>query len=87
MAPMLEVTQGMGTMTLAEWSQVDAASHYSLIIKQQGSSSTPQELIVYGERMIFTDLSPNTIYCLTVSAMNLDTSGPESEPVCVQTGQ
>ncbi|TMS09781.1 Fibronectin type III domain-containing protein 7 [Larimichthys crocea] len=86
-APMLEVTQGMGTMTLAEWSQVDAASHYSLIIKQQGSSSTPQELIVYGERMIFTDLSPNTIYCLTVSAMNLDTSGPESEPVCVQTGQ
>lgn len=85
---MLDVTQMTPTFIVAEWSQVDAASYYSLVIRKQGSSSEPQELTVYGESIILTDeLSPSSTYCLSVSARNSATGGPESEPVCVQTGQ
>uniref|UniRef100_A0A3B4UWS1 Fibronectin type-III domain-containing protein n=1 Tax=Seriola dumerili TaxID=41447 RepID=A0A3B4UWS1_SERDU len=83
-APMLDVTQAMSTVIFVEWSQVDAASHYSLVIKKQDRSSKPQELTVYGENIILTDMSPNSTYCFSVSASNAAASGPESEPVCVQ---
>ncbi|XP_067460816.1 mucin-4-like [Thunnus thynnus] len=86
-APVLDVTQAMSTVIFVEWSQVDTASHYSLIIRPQGSSHEPQELTVFGESIILTDLSPSSTYCFSVSARNATTRGPESEPVCVQTGQ
>nr|XP_046264816.1 mucin-4-like [Scatophagus argus] len=84
-APELDVTQAMSTVIFAEWSQVEAASHYSLVIRKQGSSIETQELMVYGESIILTELSPNSTYCLSVLARNSASSGPESEPVCVQT--
>lgn len=79
----------MSSVIFLEWSQVDAASHYSLVIRKQVTSesrSEPQELTVYGESVILDDLSPNSTYCLSVSARTSATIGPESEPVCVQTG-
>lgn len=76
----------MSTVIFVEWSQVEAASHYNLVIKKQDRSSNPQELTVYGESIIVTDLSPSSAYCFSVSASNEAASGPESEPVCVQTG-
>ncbi|KAM7379233.1 hypothetical protein PAMP_004798 [Pampus punctatissimus] len=85
-APMLDVTQMMSTVFI-HWSQVDTASHYILVIRPQGTSQESQELVVYGESIILTDLSPTSTYCFFVSARNVATSGPESEPVCVQTGQ
>lgn len=86
-APVLDVTQAMAAVIVAEWSAVDTASHYSLVITQQGGPGEPQELTVYGESIIVTDLSPNSTYCFSVSAKSPTTSGPESEPVCLQTGQ
>lgn len=86
-APVLDVTQGMSTVIFVEWSQVDAASHYSLLIRRQDSSSELQEMIVYGESIIVTELSPNSTYCFSVVARNSASSGPESEAVCVQTGE
>ncbi|XP_071348392.1 LOW QUALITY PROTEIN: pneumococcal serine-rich repeat protein-like [Trachinotus anak] len=85
-APVLDVTQAMSTVIFVEWSQVEATSYYTLLIKKQDRSSNPQELTVYGENIILTDLSPNSNYCFSVSASNSAASGPESEPVCVQTG-
>lgn len=88
--PELSVTQATSTVIFLEWSQVDAASHYSLVIRKQDNSeagSEPQELTVYGENVILDDLSPKSTYCLSVSARNSATSGPESEPVCVQTAE
>ncbi|XP_044075214.1 uncharacterized protein LOC122886733 [Siniperca chuatsi] len=84
-APVLDVKQPTPTVVFVEWSRVDAASHYSLVIRKQGSSSEPQELSVYGESIFLTDLSPDSTYCFSVSARTA--SGPQSEPVCVQTGQ
>ena len=84
---MLHLTQAMSTVIFVEWSQVDAASHYSVVIRLQGSSNKSQELTVYGESVILTDLSPSSTYCFSVLARNAATSGPESEPLCVQTGE
>ncbi|XP_029309572.1 fibronectin type III domain-containing protein 7-like isoform X2 [Cottoperca gobio] len=86
-APVLDVKQAMPTVISLEWSQIDAASHYSLFIRKQDSSSESQEITVYGESIILTDLSPNSTYCFSVSAEYVATRGPESEPVCVQTEQ
>ncbi|XP_065810044.1 receptor-type tyrosine-protein phosphatase beta-like [Labrus bergylta] len=86
-APLMEVKQVTSTAYFIEWSEVQAASYYSLLIRKQGSSSGPQELTVYGERIFVDDLSPNSAYCFTLSAQNSATSGPESEPACVHTGQ
>lgn len=77
----------MSTVIFIEWSQMEAASHYSLLVKKQGSTGENQELTVYGESMILTDLSPDSTYCFTVTAVYTGDSGAESEPVCVQTGQ
>ncbi|XP_047445276.1 mucin-4-like [Mugil cephalus] len=87
-APVLDVTQAMSTVIFIEWSQAEAASHYSLLVKKQGSTGERQELTVYGESIILTDLSPDSNYCFTVTAIYAQAdSGAESEPVCVQTGQ
>ncbi|XP_069013286.1 fibronectin type III domain-containing protein 7-like [Embiotoca jacksoni] len=85
--PVLDVKQPMSTVVFIEWSQVEGASHYNLAIRKQGSSSEDQELTVYGESIIVTDLSPNSTYCFAASAVYSADSGPESEPVCVPTGQ
>lgn len=80
----------MSSVIFLEWSQVDAASHYSLVIRKQVTPegrSEPQELTVYGESVILDDLSPNSTYCLSVTARTSAARGPESEPVCVQIGQ
>lgn len=87
--PELSVTQ-MSSVIFLEWSQVDAASHYNLVIRKQVTSeskSEPQEMTVYGESVILDDLSPKSTYCLSVAARTSAASGPESEPVCVQIGQ
>ncbi|KAM3604918.1 uncharacterized protein V6R79_017981 [Siganus canaliculatus] len=83
-APVLDVTQPTQTVVFAEWSQVDGASHYSLIITKQGSVS--EDLTVYGNSIIVDDLIQDSAYCLYVQAWSSDSSGPQSEPVCVQTG-
>nr|XP_019957336.1 PREDICTED: fibronectin-like [Paralichthys olivaceus] len=85
-APVLHVTQIAPTVVLVEWETVDDTSQYSLVRRKQDSSSPPEELIVYGGMILVTELSPNSNYCFTVSASSSVTSGPESEPVCVQTG-
>lgn len=85
-APVLRVTSTSATVIFIEWSQVDAASHYTLVIRKQGSSRK-RELTVEAESIILNDLSPNCTYCFSVSARNSHTSGPESEPVCAQTEQ
>lgn len=74
-------------MVLVEWTPVEAASRYSLVLKQQGGAGSSQELTVYGERMILTDLTPGSTYCVSVTAWDHNSSGPQSEPVCVQTGR
>jgi len=86
-APLLDVKQAMPTVIFLEWSPVEDATYYNLLIRKQGGFGDTQELMVYGESIIVTDLSPNSTYCLTVLAFYTAASGPESEPVCVQTGQ
>ncbi|KAM9349923.1 fibronectin [Symphorus nematophorus] len=86
-APVLTVTQPMSTVIFLEWSEVSGASSYNLVKSKQGSSSECEELTVYGESTILTDLSKSSTYCFTVEARNSTTSGPQSEPVCVQTGK
>ncbi len=85
--PVLNVTNATPTVFLIEWSEVEAASHYYLFIRKQGDTSESQEMMVYSDNIILTDLSPNSTYCFSVAARNSASSGPESEPVCVQTGQ
>lgn len=89
-SPALEVTQAVSTVAFLQWSEVKAASHYNLIVTEQGHprvDSQPQELTVYGEEVILDDLKPNSIYCVTVSAQTSSASGPQSHPVCILTGQ
>lgn len=86
-APVLDITHAMASLIFAEWSEVDGASEYSLLIRKQGSSDAAEELTVLGESVVVTDLSPSSTYCLSVMARNSASTGPESEPVCVQTGQ
>ncbi|XP_021178304.2 fibronectin type III domain-containing protein 7 [Fundulus heteroclitus] len=87
-APLLDVTHALPTIVFLQWSPVEDASFYSLLVRKQGSSDDSQELTVYGESVILSDLSPDSAYCFSVSASNAaDVSGPESEPVCVQTGR
>ncbi|XP_041848242.1 uncharacterized protein LOC121644412 [Melanotaenia boesemani] len=86
-APILDVTQTTPTVFFLQWSPVEDASYYKMVIRKQGSSIKNQELTVYGESIIVSDLSPNSTYCLSVLAIYTAAMGPESEPVCVQTGQ
>ncbi|MED6260228.1 hypothetical protein ATANTOWER_008551, partial [Ataeniobius toweri] len=86
-APLLDVTQAFPTIVFLQWSPVKNASFYRLLIRKQGSSDDNQALTVYGERIILSDLSPNSAYCFSILAVKADVIGPESEPVCVQTGQ
>lgn len=75
---------------MAEWPQEDVANDtaYKLVISQQrANSEPPQELIVLGQSYILTDLSPNSTYCLTVSAWSETNVGPASDAVCLETGQ
>lgn len=85
---MLDLKQPVPTTVFIEWSKVEAASYYTILIKKQGSSSEVQEMTVYGEGIIITDLIPNSNYCFTLLAIYpAANSSPESEPVCVQTGE
>lgn len=86
-APVLDVNHAMSTVVFVEWSEVVGATFYNMIIRRQDSSAELQEMTVYGESIILTDLSPNFTYCISVEARNEDASGPESAPVCVQTGR
>lgn len=89
-APEVTVTQAASTVAFLQWSEVKAASHYSLLIRKQGHpqvDSKPQKLTVYGEQVILDKLKPNSIYCVTVSAQSSSASGPESHPLCILTGQ
>lgn len=96
-APRLNVTLAVSTVVFLKWSQLEGATHYSLVLRKQGSpgpegpEGQTQELMVYGEEVILSDLSPNSTYCLSLSAIYSEppllTSGPESETVCVKTGQ
>ncbi|XP_023191873.1 uncharacterized protein LOC111608990 [Xiphophorus maculatus] len=86
-APLLDVKQPSPSILFLQWSPVEGASFYNLLIRNQGSSADDQELTVYGESIIVSELSPDSAYCLSVLAVIADVSGPESEPVCVQTGQ
>ncbi|XP_034052024.1 receptor-type tyrosine-protein phosphatase beta-like isoform X2 [Gymnodraco acuticeps] len=86
-APVLNVKQALPTVIFLEWSPVEAASQYSLLIRKQDSSRESEEITVQGESIILTDLIPNSAYCFSLSAEYTATSGPESEPVCVQTAQ
>lgn len=76
------------TAFFISWNKVDDDSEYSLIATQQGSSTETQKFTVYGEStFFFKDLNPNSTYCFTVAVMlDADTRGPESAPVCAQTG-
>ncbi|XP_034469740.1 fibronectin type III domain-containing protein 7-like [Hippoglossus hippoglossus] len=85
-APVLHITQIASTVVLVKWETEDDTSQHSLVRRKQDSSSPPEELTVYGGMILVTELSPNSNYCFTVSASGSVTSGPESEPVCVQTG-
>ncbi|TNN67818.1 Fibronectin type III domain-containing protein 7 [Liparis tanakae] len=85
-APVLNVTQATPTVVFIEWSPIAAASHYSLEIREQRGSAEPQSITVQGESVILTELRPHAAYCFSVSAEAEAASGPESEPVCVQTG-
>ncbi|XP_036072425.1 uncharacterized protein LOC112147737 [Oryzias melastigma] len=85
-APQLEVTQVTPTAIWLQWSPVKKASHYSLLITKQGSSGS-QKLTVYGEIINVPDLSPNSTYCFSVTAVYGSANGPHSDPVCTQTIQ
>ncbi|KAM9719839.1 uncharacterized protein fndc7rs1 [Menidia menidia] len=85
-APLLHVKQAAPTVVFLQWSPVEDAAYYSLLIRRQGSFNDTQEMTVYGESIILTDLSPTSTYCLSVLAFYTAARGPESEPVCVQTG-
>ncbi|XP_061879353.1 fibronectin type III domain-containing protein 7-like [Entelurus aequoreus] len=82
-APRIHVTLPKPGVVDTKWSRSDAATDYKLMIKQQQGGS--EELTVVGEHIILTNLSPNSTYCLTVSAKNNTNMGPESEPACLQT--
>lgn len=87
--PALEVTQAASTVAFLRWSQVKAASHYNLVIREQGHQPVDREprlLTVFGEEVIVDELKPNSIYCVTVSAQTSVASGAESHPVCILTG-
>ncbi|XP_014840249.1 PREDICTED: uncharacterized protein LOC106916456 [Poecilia mexicana] len=86
-APVLDVKQPSPSILFLQWSPVEGASFYNLLIRNQGGSDDDQELTVYGESIIVSELSPDSAYCLSVMAVIADVSGPESEPVCVQIGQ
>ncbi|KAI4885449.1 hypothetical protein NFI96_001413 [Prochilodus magdalenae] len=68
-----------------EWTHVKDAKSYSLLIREQSSSSKPIITTVYGEASIISELKPATTYCVSLSARNSDSNGAYSEPVCVQT--
>ncbi|XP_054888996.1 serine-rich adhesin for platelets-like [Poeciliopsis prolifica] len=86
-APLLDVKQPSPSILFLRWSPVEGASFYNLLIRNQGGSDDDQELTVYGESIIVSELRPGSAYCLSVLAVTADMSGPESEPVCVQIGQ
>ncbi|XP_019712180.1 receptor-type tyrosine-protein phosphatase beta-like [Hippocampus comes] len=88
--PVLNVSLLTNSLVMAEWPQEDVANDtaYKLVISQQrANSESPQELIVLGQSYILTDLSPNSTYCLTVSAWSETNVGPASDSVCLETGQ
>ncbi|CAI5641408.1 unnamed protein product [Oreochromis niloticus] len=84
-APVLDVTHTTSTVISITWSKVEGASYYSLLVIKQSRSHEHQQLTVYGESVMLTDMRPNATYCISVLAIYRDASGPESEPICVQT--
>lgn len=84
---LLEVTQTSPTIISLRWSPVEDASFYNLLIWKPGGSKDNQQLTVFEESITLSDLSPNSAYCFSVLAVTAEKSGPESEPVCLQTDQ
>ncbi|XP_015242186.1 PREDICTED: uncharacterized protein LOC107092315 [Cyprinodon variegatus] len=84
---LLEVTQTSPATISLRWSPVEDASFYNLLIWKPGSSKDNQQLTVFEESITLSDLSPNSAYCFSVLAVTAEKSGPESEPVCLQTDQ
>lgn len=82
---MLDVTHTTSTVISITWSKVEGASYYSLLVIKQSRSHEHQQLTVYGESIMLTDMRPNATYCISVLAIYADASGPESEPICVRT--
>ncbi|XP_054602382.2 serine-rich adhesin for platelets [Nothobranchius furzeri] len=85
-APLIEVTQPAATVVYLQWPQEENATFYDLRVNKQGSSDGSQKFHVYGETIILSDLSPDSTYCFSILAVKGTMSGPESKPVCVQTG-
>ncbi|XP_028283268.1 fibronectin type III domain-containing protein 7-like [Parambassis ranga] len=48
-APVLDIKQPVPTAVFIEWSKVEAASYYTILIKKQGSSSEVQEMTIESE--------------------------------------
>lgn len=72
---------------MVEWPKVEGATRYSVVITEQGVSDSVEEYDVQdGESIYLTDLSPDTLYCISVTAMTSDdTSGSVFAPICVRT--
>lgn len=86
-APLLVVKQVTSTIIVLQWPPVKHASFYNVLISRQDSPEQHQNLNVYGESIVLTDLSPDSTYCFSVFAVYGEKSGAESESVCAQTYQ
>ncbi|XP_036412774.1 mucin-5AC-like [Colossoma macropomum] len=84
-SPQASFTMVTADAVWLEWTHVEGAEFYSLLIREQSSSSKPVVMTVYGETSIIPELKPATMYCISLSARNSYSSGPYSEPACVQT--
>ncbi|KAL7851296.1 hypothetical protein AOLI_G00216520 [Acnodon oligacanthus] len=84
-SPQASFTMVTADAVWLEWTHVEGAEFYSLLIREQSSSSKPVVMTVYGEASIIPELKPATTYCVSLSARNSYSSGPYSEPACVQT--
>ncbi|XP_017277744.1 serine-rich adhesin for platelets-like [Kryptolebias marmoratus] len=84
-APLLTVKQPIATVIVLQWSAVEGASFYNVLVTNQDSPDENQDLNVYGESVILTDLSSSSTYCFSVFVTYAAGDGPESEPVCTRT--
>ncbi|XP_072525550.1 uncharacterized protein [Salminus brasiliensis] len=85
-SPQAQFTMVTADSLWLEWTRVEGAEFYSLLIREQSSSAEPVYMTVYGEASIISDLKPATTYCVSLSATTPSSSrGPYSESVCVRT--
>uniref|UniRef100_A0A3B4CMI2 Fibronectin type-III domain-containing protein n=1 Tax=Pygocentrus nattereri TaxID=42514 RepID=A0A3B4CMI2_PYGNA len=84
-SPQASFTMVTADAVWLEWTHVEGADFYSLLIREQSRSSKPVVMTVYGEASIIPELKPATMYCVSLSARNSYSSAPYSEPACVET--